>query len=41
MRVETEHNESGSSNSGDGEEYKNEKYWLLPENVRHAIDLSK
>lgn len=23
------------------EKYKNEAYWQLPENVRHAIDLSK
>ena len=23
------------------EEYKNAAYWALPENVRHAIDLSK
>jgi hypothetical protein len=23
------------------EEYKNSAYWALPENVRHAIDLSK
>ena len=30
-----------SESSGDEEGYKNNAYWALPENVRHAIDLSK
>jgi hypothetical protein len=24
-----------------GENYKNEAYWRLPENVRHAVDIAK
>ena len=29
------------SSEDEAEEYKNNSYWALPENVRHAIDLSK
>ena len=34
------HSDSSNENA-QGEEYKNKSYWSLPENVRHAIDLSK
>ena len=29
------------SDNQDNEAYRNSKYWSLPENVRHAIDLTK
>ena len=45
--VTTEESEESESSHNDSEEafdqgsYKDEAYWSLPENVRHAIDLTK